>query len=186
MGQRLHGWVDRLLEKKIIGQTKIKIRKLVKMRKKKILVAVLTLVGLVLLALFVWPNRRYDATQVTPALRALATPYRSVNAECFMDGGSIGLTIVDAHGQSLALALPVSDGAPRYSRLFLGATYAQHTNATEVAFSEDTRRMLISVIDQYRQPHDESAHVLWCLRGAPKDHAGFLLLRVQDFLRQLF
>lgn len=140
------------------------------MRKKLIIIFGILTVALV--AALLWPTASYDMSRVHPSLRDLATPYQSVSAGYFLDGGSISITIVDRTAHKLELALPVSYEHRRsYPRLFVGAEYMTRTGAVEIAFSEDTRRMLIAVVEEQCQPIEDREIVLVSIRGAPRDHA---------------
>ena len=129
--------------------------------------------GLVLLVIVVmlWPTSAYDINRVHPKLRELSAPIRSVQTGYFLDGGSIGLRIIDGSGQVLELALPISEDHT-YDRLFIGALHMRWTNAAEVEFTQDTRRMLVALIER----HDASGEGLFALthiRGAYRDYARF-------------
>jgi len=139
---------------------------------RKTLILSLVFFAIVVVAALLWPTASYDLNRVHPSLRQLATPYQSVSTSDYLDGGSIGVVIVDRDGRRLLLALPVSyqDGR-KYPRLFMGATHTSKTGAVEVAFSEDTRRMLISVIERHGSSAGDSDIALLSLRGAPRDHA---------------
>lgn len=91
------------------------------MRKK--LTLALSSLALAALVLFLWPTDGYDINGVDPILNGLASPYQTVSAAIFLDGGSIGITIVDRKGQKVELALPVStNDNTKYPRLFIGGT----------------------------------------------------------------
>jgi hypothetical protein len=139
---------------------------------RKTLIISLVFFAILAVACLLWPTASYDLNRVHPSLRQLATPYQSVGTSDCLDGGSIGVVIVDRDGRRLLLALPVSyqDGR-KYPQLFIGATHTSKTGAVEVAFSEDTRRMLISVIEDHRSSAGDSDIALLSLRGAPRDHA---------------
>jgi len=69
------------------------------------------------------------------------------------------------------LALPVSVGrSGRYQQLFIGATHRSEAGAVETPLSEDTRRMLIALIEQHRSLNDDSDIALLALRGVPRDY----------------
>jgi len=153
------------------------------MRKK--LVISLSLLAILVVAVLLWPTAGYDISRVHPNLRELATPYQSVSTGYYLDGGSIGITIVDRDARKLELALPVSSERGRsYPQLFIGATYSSKTGAVEVAFSEDTRRMLISVIEHHRTSADSSDIALVSLRGAPRDYARIYSHAAVSFCRR--
>ncbi|MES2570715.1 MAG: hypothetical protein V4710_11760 [Verrucomicrobiota bacterium] len=143
------------------------------LRRKVVILFAILLAGWVVF-LF-WPEPGYDLNGMHESLRSLATPYQSVRTGCYQDGNSIGITIVDRNGQTLKLALPVSErrGKP-YPRLFIGATHITHPGAVEIPFGDDTRRMLISTIEQYQKP-GSSSHALFLLRGSPRDYVRLLV-----------
>ena len=138
---------------------------------KKLIIIVCGLV-LALVAVLLWPRADYDIARVHPSLRELTTPYQFVSTGYDLDGGSIGITIVDRDSRRLELALPVSaEHGKSYPRLFAGAKHISKTGAVEIAFSDDTRQMLISVLEQHGQPTDSSDIALVELRGWPRDYA---------------
>ena len=140
----------------------------------------------VVTAILAWPTAHYDVSRVHPSLRELATPYRSVFTGYYLDGGSIGITIVDREGRKLLLALPVSsEGGRSYPRLFIGAKHARETNAVEVVLSEDTRRMLISIIEQHQSAADSGDIALVALRGSPRDYVRIYSHAVVSLCRRL-
>lgn len=137
----------------------------------------LTIVGLtlacivcVLTAVFLWPAAHYDMYKVHPAIRELATPYQKVDADIVGDGGSVLMRIVDHVGRELRLRIPVSyDGSrPDYSQLFL--TNGGETGLVELAYSQDTKRMLVDAVERHVQPAGNRYVVLTRLRGWPKDY----------------
>jgi len=155
---------------------------------KKLLIVGLLLVGAVFMV-WIWPSPSYDIAQVHPRLRALRTPYRSVRTDYFLDGGSVGVTIVDRDGQMLQAALPVSDGPgednKRYDRVFLGLKYLGQTGAVdvvEIMAPEHSKRMLIRAIAAY-SPYDVNRScALHYLRGGPKDYIEAAVHVVQELV----
>jgi hypothetical protein len=139
------------------------------------------------MALLVWllSSPRIDPQRVLPGLRDLAKPYRSVRTEYYLDGGSIGVEIMDQDGHRLALALPVScDRSSRiYSRLLVGGMHASDTNAAEMPFTVETRKVLIGIIDQSRASPDDPSRdlALLYLRRSPRDYARICARAVANF-----
>jgi hypothetical protein len=81
--------------------------------------------------MLVWRSPRYDLDCVHPAIEALQVPYQSLTVCHYLDGGSLGIAIIDRDGKQLKLALPCAeDPGTRFNRLFLGALHALETNAT--------------------------------------------------------
>jgi hypothetical protein len=139
--------------------------------KKKVVIPILVVV-LVLLLLLFWPFLRYDFSEVHPHVQALHQPYQRVTADYYLDGGSVGIEIIDRDGQKLDLAIPIYDGpgdTRTYHRLFVGARYFSHTDAVEVAFTEDTKRYLADVIGRHATGFDRDCALL-ALRGSPRDY----------------
>ena len=123
-----------------------------------------------------------------PSLRSLARPYRSVRTGYYLDGGSIGITIVDAKGQVLELAVPVESGpgygVGGYPGLYIGATTEGRPGAVEVEFSEDTRWMLLAIIEEYGSSGDDSQISLAVFRGAPRDFAWMAWGAIEETIDQ--
>lgn len=98
------------------------------------------------------PYESYDSEQVIPEIRNLAFPLKSVKSSYFLDGGSLGIGIIDAKDSEILLCLPATMGAPgdRYQRLFIGAGHYTSDGATEVT-----------------NPHHSKLRLLEILRSAP-------------------
>jgi hypothetical protein len=112
----------------------------------------------------------YDPDGVDPRLSTLQQPYRQVKTYHWMDGGTIGIKIVDRDGRQELFAIrnKLGDSDP-YTRVFAGALNDSLPNAIEVCDPEHTRRMLTRVLSDYpdRTPWDDVN--LAALRGFPKD-----------------
>jgi hypothetical protein len=128
---------------------------------------------------FVHPYGSYDPARVDRSLLDLSTPYRSVDACYFWDGGSIGIEIVDRDGKRQKFAIPAHMGDTNpYSRVFVGALYDRHAGAVEVADPEHTKRMLVRVLaDKTHRTPDEHAW-LAALSRRPVDYAVVILHRL--------
>jgi hypothetical protein len=137
----------------------------------KLVIALLTLAVGVAAVVF-WKSPNYSLSGVDPTLQGLAMPYQSVNLVNWSDG-SIGIRILDRDGRQLKLALPVSasPGKSSYSRLFVGSEHSTYPGAVEVAFSADTRHLLITTMEKYRRFSDSTDVVLLRFRGSPQDYA---------------
>lgn len=132
----------------------------------------LVAVAVVVAGLLLWPFSRYDLSQVNPSIRSLRQPYQRVTADYYLDGGSIGIEIIDRDGQKVQLAIPIYDGPGdtlTYHRLYLGARYSTHSNAVAVAFTEDTKRFLADVIGRHATGPDRDSALI-ALRGSPRDY----------------
>ncbi len=138
---------------------------------RRILLLSVCLVAGTVIVTFFWPSGAYEMGNVHPELRNLNAPYRAVSVSYFADGGSIGITIVDATEDTLLIALPVEYD---YARLFVGAEHASAPGAIEVPLNEDTLRMLTSIIEDHRSMGGSSASALLALRGSFRDHASII------------
>lgn len=120
---------------------------------------------------FLRPSPNYDITHVEPRLKALQQPYQSVKFGYYMDGGSIGIEIVDHNGRREQFAIPSHLGdTNRYTKVFVGAMYDHKPNAVEITEPEHTKRMLIHILASMpRTPWDD--YYLMALRHRPVDFA---------------
>ena len=135
-------------------------------------IGAVTLVGFLLLMF--WPSSSYDRNKVHPSLRDLEMPLQAVNVEYFMDGGSIGVTLIDCRGRSARFALPVSAApGPKYPQLLVGVVHSSKPGGVEVAseWSSDTRNCLIECVEHSPTPAPEDDLALIALRGSPIDYA---------------
>jgi hypothetical protein len=148
------------------------------MTRKKFATVVL-LLALVAIVLFLRATPEYDINRVDARLRALRHPYRSVETVYYLDGGSIGIAIVDRDGHSEAFALPCDDVADSnsYDKVFVGAAHTSFRGAKELAEPKHTKRMLICVLRDYPQRTPWDDYCLMKLRGHPADFARDLVHR---------
>ena len=145
------------------------------MKKKSAIIAVLLVI--VAAYWFISATLEYDIDRVDTRLRALQQPYQSVIAGYYLDGGSIGIGIVDRDGHREAFALPCDDlGATNsYDRVFVGAAHANWAGATEIAEAEHTKRMLVCILRDYPNRTSWDDYCLMKLRGHPVDFARDLI-----------
>jgi hypothetical protein len=132
----------------------------------------------------VWSCReeRYEIANVEPEIAGLQRPFSRVTAGYFLDGGSIGMEIIDANGKKLKLALPVGGEGTKqeYSRLVIGVEHIaelKKTNAPpvkEIELNEDTRRFLTVVLRREAQSDVDRDAALMALGGRMKDTAWIL------------
>ncbi|MHB9010355.1 MAG: hypothetical protein ACYDC1_25905 [Limisphaerales bacterium] len=126
------------------------------------------------------PYGSYDPARVDRSLLDLSTPYRSVEACYFWDGGSIGIELVDRDGKRQQFAIPAHMGdTDPHSRVFVGALHDRHAGAVEVADPEHTKHMLVRILaDKTHRTPDEDAW-LAILSRRPMDYAAVLLHRLR-------
>jgi hypothetical protein len=147
------------------------------MRKKVIIVAILVTVAVAAFWFF-QPAHRYDVGLVHPRLRALQQPYRSVKTAYYMDGGSIGIEIIDRDGHREQFAIPSHLGdTNRYTRIFVGAMRDHKPEAVEIFEPEHTKRMLVCILQDYPNRTAWDDFSLMALRRRPVDFARCLIHR---------
>ena len=115
-----------------------------------------------------------------PRLRALQRPYQSVRTDYYLDGGSVGIEIVDRDGKREQFAIPAHLGETnRYAKVFVGAMHDSRPGAVEVSDSDQTKRMLIHVLAAmpHRAPYDDVCLML--LRRRPADYAHCFILKME-------
>lgn len=145
------------------------------MRKKVVIICCLVAVVAVVFW-FLRPAPRYDIQRVDSRLRALQQPYRSVKTGYYMDGGSIGIEIVDRDDRTEQFAIPSHLGdANRYTQVFVGAMHDRTPGAVEIAEPEHTRRMLICILQDYPNRTAWDDFALMALRRRPVDSARCLV-----------
>ena len=149
------------------------------MRKKLIFVTVL--VALAIAAFwFFQPARRYDIELVHPRLRALQQPYQTVKTGYYMDGGSIGIEIIDRDGHREMFAVPSHLGdTNRYAKVFVGAMHDRKPEAVEIVDPEHTKRMLVCILQDSPNRTAWDDFSLMTLRRRPVDFARCLIHKWQ-------
>jgi hypothetical protein len=139
--------------------------------------------GLIVLACiafwFVRPSPSFVLSRVEPRLSSLQEPYQHVKTDFYLEGGSIGIEITDRDGKTEQFAIPAHLGETnRYTQVYVGAMHDSKPGAVLVSDSEQTKRMLIHVLEAMpqRAPSDEGC--LMCLRRSPSDYVRFLILKL--------
>jgi len=101
-----------------------------------------------------------DLSEDEPPFNSMAMPLRSVKATTFMDGGSVWVITIDQEGRTLDFAFPYhhSGGRSRYPTAYYGANHAIEPGA--IAFKDPNRakKIVLSLLDKYREPGDEGTH----------------------------
>ena len=151
------------------------------MKKIRITLVCVGCIALVLVGWCLWTIPRYDLSAVEPRLIRLTTPYQRVECSYFMDGGSVGIEILDHNGQQEQFALPAHMGEPNpYSKVFVGAMYDRRPGATLVHDSLATKQMLIQVLIDSRNLNPDADFSLAVLRGSPADYARAAFRRLNE------
>ncbi len=106
---------------------------------------------------FFRPLPSYDIQRVHPRLRALQQPYQDIKTHLYLDGGSVGIEIVDRNGQQEKFALPVKvtvnpvneRWTTTYKQVYIGAILKADPGAIEIADPENTKWMIASILQAY-------------------------------------
>src|SRR5450756_1882571 len=139
------------------------------MRKRVVIIGCLMAIAIAALWFF-QPAPGYDIQRVDSRLRSLQQPYRSVKTAYYMDGGSIGIEIVDRDGRMEQFAIPSHLGdTNRYTKVFVGAMYDRKPGAVEVSDSEQTKHMLVYILASKPNRTPDEDFYLFCLRRRPAD-----------------
>ena len=146
------------------------------MRKRWLIASVLALAVVTLLLW--WPFPTYDLAKVHPSLRDLPKPYRSVRADSYLDGGSLGVEVVGSDGTVRQYAFPVHAGgndSQSYPLLFVGGLHVQQKPGkaplTEITNAAATKAMLLDVLSHGGGTETDLALVQ--LRGSLADYVRF-------------
>jgi|GEM_PF-1547291 hypothetical protein len=151
------------------------------MKKSKLKIVLATIIAIPILILAVWsfwPLPSYDANRVCSQLRSLQTPYQKVKTVGFLDGGSVGIEIIDRNGQHEQFALPCgwdNTNYHAYSRVFVGALWNHRAGAIEITNLEPTKLMLVEILRDYPNRNAMDDASLLFLRRKPVDYARVLI-----------
>ena len=94
----------------------------------------------------------------------------------YLDGGSIGLKVIDATGVTNLFALPVSYvGDERYYHHFAAGTlWMSRTNQQSlIPLDKSTKQYVCYLIESKSVQNAESVLSLLYLRGAPRDYLSY-------------
>ena len=146
------------------------------MTRRRLSLAVALLLASGALYWFFRPSAGYDIDRVDARLRSLRTPYQLVKTAYYLDGGSIGIEIVDSDARREQFCLPSHLGdTNRYSRVFVGALYDRKPRAVEITEPEQTKRMLIQALADMPKRTADDDFCLMALRRRPSDFAVCLI-----------
>ena len=138
---------------------------------RKRLYILLAVVVVASVACFFRPYPTPDEKKVHPTLFSLKKPYSGVTMGYFMDGGSIGVTVLDHGGQTFNACLPNPLGEEQAyrGRLFLGARHYRSPGAEEDLKYPDTRWELIKILSEHGDNTWVSDTAIAMLSGRWKD-----------------
>ena len=131
-----------------------------------------------ILAIVFVPFRRVSIDRVHPAFRAIKSPFKAVQADYYLDGGSLCIRIIGNDGATNDFALPVNSSGdePRYETVFVGTLYQPLTNRNGgFPLDLESKQWITRVVEE-EAPRDGSRAI--SLRGSPKDHLRILTRRM--------
>jgi hypothetical protein len=141
---------------------------------------VLVFLGLVVCA-FIFPLRKADKLGVHPLFADLKEPVRVTGTRYYLDGGSIGLQVVDGRGLTNLFAFPVGYGGYRakYSHFVAGVWHTGTNTHDRVPLDEQTRRYVCYLVETKSAGNIDEDLILVNLRGAPRDYASVFIAGLQ-------
>jgi hypothetical protein len=134
---------------------------------------------------FFRPLPRVDPARVDPRLSSLREPYLRVRAERYLDGGSVGIEILDANGQTGQFFLPAPMSIDReepHRRVFAGAMHYLRPGAVEIPDAEHTRRKLVHILNDYPGRTRDEDGINAILTGRPVEFVKVLATRISERL----
>ena len=132
------------------------------------------MVALALAVIWIWrPPTRYNRDKADPRLSALQEPFRHVKSYYFLDGGSVGVEIMDKNGKVVQIAIPSHLGEKdQYTRFYIGALHDSKPGAEEITDAADSRHFVEAMLFKYSDGQANTDLALLALRH-----------RTSDFLR---
>jgi hypothetical protein len=118
------------------------------------------LAGVVLALFLVWVFRPYEKPnmdEVIPELKEMEEPFKSILSSYYLDGGTVGILLVDSNDRILLLSLPAPAGEEddQYKRLFIGAMHYSEEGAREVQEPHATKVRLAEILRANPEPDRE-------------------------------
>lgn len=107
---------------------------------------------------------KIDMAQVPLELKELQRPFRSIGVDYYLDGGSIDIDILDARGKRRILGLPVEKDEPSHTYIKLAISdnpKRRLQGEMTVSLNDDTRRWIISVLEEANGPERDVALVVF-------------------------
>jgi len=117
----------------------------------KIIQRCLITFGVISALALLWIFRPYatpDPDAVSKHLSELQEPFQSVDTAYFLDGGSVGIRVVDAQGEraDFCLRAAMGDGDRKYERLYFGALHYTDEPSAEILQPSETILRLLEVV----------------------------------------
>ena len=121
--------------------------------------------------------------KVHPELRALQFPLKQVEIGSYLDGGSVGMRLVDATGKKLEFNLPCAPPLGSLQALRIGSMDPSNGQSTAVPSPKETERYLQQLADEHAALNVDKVVALLSWRTAPRDclrFTGWMLLNYFD------
>ena len=132
------------------------------------------LIGVIAVGLLalLFPLPRFAPDGVDPRVAGMRRPFKQVVVGYYLDGGSIGIQVVDRAGLPNSFSLPVEkSGDHIYKTLVAGTMWVTKTNLfPAVELDKKTWSYLCRIIELQTQPDANGTLALLYLRGAPRDY----------------
>jgi hypothetical protein len=142
-------------------------------KRRKIIAATIACAVLAFILIVWWPFPQYDIDKVHPLLKDLKEPYRKVESDVYLDGGSVHLAIEDAEGNILNAVIQVewidNNTARRWEKVNIILNPSMPQEKIEVRNPRDSKNWIIRTIDRYARNNKGKVNALIYSRGAPKD-----------------
>lgn len=133
--------------------------------------AVITILGL---AWLFRPYSQYDPNKIHSRLSALAKPIQYVQADGYLDGGSLSVLIIDASNTSVFIWIPVNDDGPRYSGMYFKEPNHSNGAPVELFYDRDSVAMLQQLIQEHERDHPYNDFAVAEWRGRGRDYLRLL------------
>ena len=140
-------------------------------------------ISLVAFVFWVWPEPPIDMAKVHSELRALQFPLKRFDIGSYLDGGSVGMRLVDATGKTLEFNLPCAPPLGSLQALRIGSMEPSTERSTVVSSPKETERYLQRLADEHAPLNVDKVVALLSWRTAPRDclrFGGWLLLNHFD------
>jgi len=133
------------------------------------------------LAWFFRPYPKHDPTKVHPKLAALSTPIRYVQADGYLDGGSLSVLIVDFSNSVVQIRVPVNYDGPKYNSMYFDVPSRTNGTPVETFYDRDSVAMLHYLIQEHERDYtfNDFAVAMWRRRG--RDYLRILWRKTTGF-----
>lgn len=146
-----------------------------KPKKKRIIKYILWSILFAIIISILWiirPCTSYDKSIIDKKLTSLEEPFKSVGSSYYLDGGSVGIEIIDNNNIVLKIALPVIDFERSYEQIYFGTCHigSSDEGIAEVKNSAETKLMLQDILHRYSKGNPQLVLGLCALRGRVIDY----------------